>query len=203
LGVVESGVALRLASRCFDPTSAGSPVSVNQAKPVSLVISIKDQRLGVLKEGRLTKTFPISTAVAGVGERMDASTTPRGLHEVAEKIGQDAPIGTVFADRIPTGEVMIESQPGRWPVTTRILWLGGLEEKNRNTIDRYIYIHGTPVERLLGAPASGGCIRMRAVDVIEVFSLVDVGSVVYISEESLEAAATEMIAGKHRSFAEF
>ena len=45
-------------------------------------------------------------------------------------------------------------------VLTRILWLEGGDPENANTKSRYIYIHGTNQENLLGTPASHGCIRI-------------------------------------------
>ncbi len=70
-------------------------------------------------------------------------------------------------------------------VTTRILWLKGLEAgKNKGSgIDsyrRYIYIHGTAEEHLIGRPASHGCIRMYNNDVIKLFNLVEEGTPVDI-----------------------
>lgn len=145
-----------------------------------IVVSIADQKLALIVNGRRQNTYPISSSRSGVGETENSDLTPRGLHEIAEKIGDGVPIGMVFEDRLPTGEVVEVNAPNRWPVVTRILRLGGLEEKNRNTFERFIYIHGSPVERLLGTPASGGCIRMRSSDVIELFERVKVGTVVEI-----------------------
>ena len=72
--------------------------------------------------------------------------------------------------------------PGRDPIVTRILWLDGLERKNRHAFARCIYIHGTPEERNIGTPASYGCIRMRSCDVIELYNTVGAGAKVIIQE---------------------
>ncbi len=114
---------------------------------------------------------------------MDSDATPRGLHRIVEKIGAGSPIGAVFIDRKPTQEIVGVNAFGRTPVVTRILRLGGMEERNKNTFDRYIYIHGSPVERLLGVPASGGCIRMRSSEIIDLFELVELGTYVHIVDE--------------------
>ncbi len=119
-----------------------------------------------------------------MGEELDSDKTPRGMHYVADMVGKDIPLGMVLVDRIPTGEIVQSHIPGRWPVTTRVIRLGGLEQTNMNTFERNIYIHGTPLEHLLGKPASGGCIRMKAIDVIELFDAIKVGTKIYISETS-------------------
>jgi lipoprotein-anchoring transpeptidase ErfK/SrfK len=68
---------------------------------------------------------------------------------------------------------------------TRILWLSGTEiGKNRlgnvDSMQRYIYIHGTPDNQPMGEPRSHGCVRMRNVDVVKLFNLVEVGAQVVI-----------------------
>lgn len=110
-----------------------------------------------------------------------------GLHRVAEKIGEGAAVGAVFLGRKPTGEVVLpgSADPGRDAITTRILWLEGLEDglNAGGTVDtrsRYIYIHGTPHEGQIGSPASRGCVRMRNADVIELFERTPTGTHVLI-----------------------
>ena len=73
------------------------------------------------------------------------------------------------------------------PITTRIMWLEGLEAginrgKGIDSYKRHIYIHGTPEGGLIGQPASHGCIRMRNKDVIELFDLVSKDTLVEIQE---------------------
>jgi L,D-transpeptidase YbiS len=139
-------------------------------------ISLKDQTLTF--DGR---TYVVSTAKNGAGEKNGSFCTPRGSHIVRAKIGAGQPLGAVFVRRRPTGEVwtpqMHERYPGRDWILTRILWLSGCERgKNRlgdvDTMRRYIYIHGTPDTAELGKPGSIGCIRMRNRDIIELFELV-------------------------------
>jgi L,D-transpeptidase YbiS len=107
--------------------------------------------------------------------------TPLGRFQVSEKIGHGVGGGTIFKNRVPL-------QPGESPpetedwITSRILWLDGLEKHNANTKNRYVYIHGTKHEDKIGRPASHGCIRMRNADVIELFELVDEGTPVAIVE---------------------
>lgn len=102
------------------------------------------------------------------------------MHLISEKIGAGMPIGMVFESRIPTGEIAEANIPGRWPITTRILRLRGVEPKNLNTHERLIYIHGTPAENDIGMPASSGCIRMRSADIVELFDLAREGTRVEI-----------------------
>ncbi len=155
-----------------------------------LIISVADQRMAYFINGVIQESFPISTSKTGVGEELDSDTTPRGLHEIVEKIGEDAPVGMVFESRIPTGEIVEINSPGRWPVVTRILRLGGLESRNKNTFDRLIYIHGSPVEHMLGSPASGGCIRMKSEHIVPLFKRVKIGTKVEIREEPMPIVTT-------------
>jgi lipoprotein-anchoring transpeptidase ErfK/SrfK len=113
--------------------------------------------------------------------------------EVAKKIGDNAPLGAVFKDRVRTGEIVTPNSSGRDPIVTRILWLRGREAQNANAFGRYIYIHGTPEERLIGMPASYGCIRMRSVDVVQLYNIVGVGAAVTIVETPLVNAIPGMV----------
>jgi hypothetical protein len=154
-------------------------------------VDLGRQRLDLLEDGRSLASYPVSTAAAGPGEREGSLRTPRGLHEVHEKIGAGAPEGAVFVGRRPTGEVCtperVRAEPGRDWILTRILRLRGLEPgRNRggdvDTEARHVYIHGTPDEASLGTPASHGCIRMRNADVIDLFERVETGTRVEIVE---------------------
>ena len=126
-----------------------------------------------------------------MGEEKGSGKTPRGLHLIRAKIGTHCPMNTVFVGRRPTGEIYTpkfrEQYPNRDWILTRILWLSGLEiGKNRlgyvDTMQRYIYIHGTPDEIEMGVPGSKGCIRMRNFDVVELFDWVRVGDRAVIEE---------------------
>jgi L,D-transpeptidase YbiS len=142
-------------------------------------ISIRRQRL-TLKRGRKTlRTYPISSSRFGLGSEGGSMKTPLGKFRVAEKIGRGAPAGTIFKSRVALkpGEPLPATEDF---VTSRILWLDGLEEHNANTRDRFIYIHGTKHENKIGNPDSHGCIRMRNDDVIELFDLVDKDTAVVI-----------------------
>ncbi|MGR9088572.1 MAG: L,D-transpeptidase family protein [Gammaproteobacteria bacterium] len=156
-----------------------------------LDISIRTQTLSLIINGKAVRTYPVSTAKNGPGERKGSECTPRGWHAIRAKIGQGQPMCSVFVGRRPTGEIY-SSELGRlfperdW-ILTRILWLGGLEPgKNRygqvDTAWRYIYIHGCPDECLNGLPRSHGCIRMRNADVLELFDRAPAGTRVWIHE---------------------
>ena len=154
-------------------------------------VSLEDQRLDLLEDGGLLKTYLVSTSKRGAGEATDSFQTPRGRHVIRAKIGQGEPPGTVFKGRRQTGEIYSEKLAAQSPerdwVLSRILWLSGTElGRNRlGTVDsmrRYIYIHGTPEAEKLGTPASLGCIRMSNADVIELFDLVEPGTVVDIED---------------------
>ena len=153
-----------------------------------LIVSVPDQRLAVLENGIVIAEYRVSTSKYGVGDRSGSYATPPGELQVAEKIGDGVPIGTVFKNRHPTGEILRPNASGRDPIVTRILWLRGLEAKNSQAFERNIYIHGTPVERLIGRPASYGCIRMRSRDVVQVFNMVHTGAKVEVVNEGLDQA---------------
>jgi lipoprotein-anchoring transpeptidase ErfK/SrfK len=160
-----------------------------------IVISTRDQKLAVLDRGTLMTTYPVSTSKFGLGDYLRSSRTPLGQLEVAKKIGDNAPLGAVFKDRVRTGEVVGPNSPGRDPIVTRILWLRGREAQNANAFGRYIYIHGTPEERLIGRPASYGCIRMRSTDVVQLYNIVGVGAAVTIVDTPLISAVPGLVSG--------
>jgi len=140
------------------------------------VVSVADQKLAVVVDGKVYRDYPISTSRYGEGDNWGSWRTPTGLLQIAGKIGASAPAGAVFSRRQVTGEVLPANAPGRDPIVSRIIWLRGLEDGNRNAYKRCIYIHGTPQETFLGRKASFGCIRMRSADVIQVFNWVNVGT---------------------------
>ncbi|NNM68832.1 MAG: L,D-transpeptidase [Gallionella sp.] len=152
---------------------------------MKIKIDIATQQLELFDtEGRSLRCYAVSSAKQGVGERCGSYCTPRGKHIVRAKIGGGCAVNTVFVGRRATGETYTpelgERFPGRDWILTRILWLSGCEVGyNRlgasDTMRRYIYIHGTPDEVILGVPGSHGCIRMRNKDLIELFDLVSVG----------------------------
>jgi L,D-transpeptidase catalytic domain len=153
-----------------------------------IVVSVADQAMDVYYRDQFIARYPVSTSQFGVGDYPGTCATPLGHLKIAQKIGDGAPLGTVFKDRRPTGEILAPNAPGRDPIVSRILWLKGLEPQNRNAYGRYIYIHGTPVENQIGKPASYGCIRMRSQDVLQLFTTVEVGTRVEVVEDHLPLA---------------
>lgn len=150
-----------------------------------MLVSVKDQKMMLVRDGRLVKTYSISTSKFGVGDRPGSNCTPLGRLRVASKIGSGAPSGAVFKSRRPTGEVLKPNAPGRDPIVSRIMWLRGQDPYNRNAFGRCIYIHGTPEEWRLGTPASYGCIRMSSRDVIDLYDRIGAGAEVMILRDSL------------------
>jgi len=149
-----------------------------------ILISTTDQRMTVLRDNVEIAAYPVSTSKFGLGDTPGSNATPLGEFKIQKKIGGGAPAGAVFKSRRPTGEVLAVNAPGRDPIVTRILWLHGVEARNRNAFDRLIYIHGTPEERNLGLPVSYGCIRMGSRDVIELNDTVGTGARVFITTRS-------------------
>jgi hypothetical protein len=150
-----------------------------------LLISIRDQKLMLLENGARVAIYRVSTSKYGVGDLRGRMTTPLGYLVVAKKIGGNAPAGAVFHNRQWTGEILQPNTPGRDPVTTRIIWLSGLEAQNAQAFDRCIYIHGTPEEKTIGRPASYGCIRMKASDIAVLYDQIPVCALVQIIPDRL------------------
>ena len=163
-----------------------TPAFVPKDTQHRIVVSVPEQKMRLFDNGKIIATYTISTAKRGIGDLPDSYMTPGGKMEIAEKFGAGMPVGTAFKDRVPTGEIVAIDAPGRDPVVTRILWLRGTEERNQHAYQRYIYIHGTPQESLLGNPASYGCIRMRSADIVELFDKVGIGAEVFVAETELD-----------------
>jgi len=157
----------------------------------SIVVSVPDQTLALIDDGVVVARFPVSTSKFGLGDGSGSYATPLGTMAIASKIGANAPLGTVFKSRLPTGEILRPNAPGRDPIVTRILWLRGLEKRNARAFARNIYIHGTPEERLIGRPASYGCIRMRSRDVAQLFAAVGVGTKIEVANARLGRAVAQ------------
>jgi len=137
-----------------------------------LEVSVDEQRLDVFAARRLVASYPVSTALKGVGFAEGSFRTPVGRFRVCEKIGEGVPVGTVFRARVPCGLWRPGENADADLVLTRILRLDGMDPENANTLRRCIYIHGTNREELIGSPASHGCIRLRNADMLELFARV-------------------------------
>ncbi len=150
---------------------------------ISLHVSVPAQTLEVRRgRHRIERCFPVSTSRFGLGSEPGSLRTPLGRFQIHAKIGDAAPLGTVFQSRVPvTHDGLISTAEDL--VLTRILWLDGLDPHNQNTLGRYIYFHGTNHEALVGQPASHGCVRMLNRDIVELYDLVRVGTEVRISPE--------------------
>ena len=154
-----------------------------------LFVDIENQNMFLLKKGTIFKVYKISSSYYGTGSEVNSLKTPLGKHEIYRKLGQNLPINAILKGRVWSGaiaNIITEEVDTDFDhVTSRILWLDGLEiGKNKGMgIDsrtRYIYIHGTAEEGLIGKPASDGCIRMYNTDVIELFELVEEKAQVWI-----------------------
>lgn len=154
-----------------------------------LVVSLAEQCMYVIKGDSVFKEYHISGAALGAGNKSGSNQTPLGLHRIKERYGDEVPVGGILKSRQYTGEVAtiytdsVDVEEDY--VTTRIMWLEGLEAGinrggNVDSYNRYIYIHGTPEEGLIGQPASHGCIRMYNKEVIELFEASAVGDLVLI-----------------------
>jgi len=151
-----------------------------------LTVNISQQTVSLFEHGVFVKKYPCSTSRFGIGQIEGSNCTPLGLHRITEKIGGGEPAGTIFKSREVVGHVSeLGVKAGK--ITTRILWLEGLEPGfnqggNLDTHNRYIYIHGTGDQESIGRPDSHGCIHLADADLIELFELLPSGTLVWISE---------------------
>jgi lipoprotein-anchoring transpeptidase ErfK/SrfK len=154
-----------------------------------LFISIENQKMYHIKNNNIISEYIISSSVYGVGNKAGSNKTPLGLHKIKQKYGEATPINGRMVGRIFYGNIAAiytdETKSRTDDVTSRILWLEGIEEgKNKgkgiDSYKRYIYIHGTSEEGRLGTPASHGCIRMKNKDVIDLYKIIEVGTLVLI-----------------------
>jgi len=161
----------------------------NQAFEEILFASIKEQKLYHIKDDKIIKEYIISSSAYGIGSEAGSNKTPLGLHKVNQKYGAKTPINGRMVGRVFYGEIatiyLDDSKSKTDDITSRIFWLEGLEKgKNKgkgiDSYKRYIYIHGTSEEGRLGNPASHGCIRMKNKEVIDLYNLIEVGTLVLI-----------------------
>ena len=154
-----------------------------------IAVNISSQELFLLNRGNIEQVYSISTSTYGTGSKENSFKTPLGKHKISEKIGQGLPRGAILKARKWTGAIAnIINNPIDTEfdvVTSRILWLEGLEEGKNfgpgvDSKSRYIYIHGTAEEGLIGKPASDGCVRMYNNDVISLFDKVSINTEVWI-----------------------
>ncbi|MCP4700684.1 MAG: L,D-transpeptidase [Gammaproteobacteria bacterium] len=174
-----------------NPCDSGTEDSPAQFGQARIVVDVALQILHLCGNGGIIKSYQVSTARNGAGSRIGSGKTPLGLHKIVHKIGDGAPERTIFKARVNTGKkAKLNVENAGDLVTTRIMWLKGMEPgKNSgagmDSYRRYIYIHGTPEEKLIGTRASHGCIRMKNKEVIDLFDQVEEGSMVDIRENLL------------------
>jgi hypothetical protein len=153
-----------------------------------LIVRIGSSTLQFYRNDGLVKSYAVSTSRRPPSNVKNSLGTPRGLHEIAERIGGGQPAGMVFDSRVPTGRHFSEIlDPDASLITSRILWLRGLEPGVNlggevDTYERYVYIHGTSREDRIGAPQSAGCVLMRNLDIIELYDQVRTGDRVFITD---------------------
>ena len=159
-------------------------------------VDVHTQSLQLYRNGVLYRQYTVSTSRYGTGEAANSYKTPRGLHEIVTRFGKDKPLGTRFLYREAQSEIvadvdqllsLTEQEAAPDYITTRILWLSGLEPginsgEGCDSYQRYIYLHGTPYVGNIGKPASAGCVRMTNEDIADLFTAIeDIDSIrVYI-----------------------
>ena len=163
-------------------------------KHPAAIVKVNEQALYLFINNKFIAKYPVSTSRHGVGQFEGSYQTPLGVHIVKEKIGASAEVGEIFQSRKPSQSIAtIEHEAictNKECITSRILWLSGLEQginkghdkdgKCVDSYDRFIYIHGTHEEGLIGQQASIGCVRMKNTDVIDLFDQLQISSLVII-----------------------
>lgn len=190
---------LPVIASCVLLTNCASPPIAGRDRRNKMIVSVRDQKMLLVHDGKPVKSYNISTSKFGVGDQPGSNRTPIGHLQVAKKIGDQAPQGAVFKSRRPTGEILKPNAPGRDPIVTRILWLKGMEARNRNAFRRTIYIHGTPEEYRLGNPASYGCIRMSSRDVADLYKRIGFGADVFVIRGSFQKNSSSQNTASARS----
>lgn len=158
-----------------------------------MTVRISTATLQFYRRGVLVKSYVISTSKRPPSNVKNSLGTPRGLHEIAERVGAGQPSGMVFKSRVPTGRHFSEvaaidpENANDNLITSRILWLRGLEPGvNRggdvDTYERYVYLHGTNHEDRIGEPLSAGCVLLRNLDIVELYEEVRAGDLVWIAD---------------------
>ncbi|MDQ6809306.1 MAG: L,D-transpeptidase [Verrucomicrobiota bacterium] len=164
---------------------------MKKSAQTAIEVSVADQRMRVRRGPHVLREFRVSTSRFGLGFTEGSMKTPVGKFRIAEKIGAGVPLGTVFKSRKPVRRA--EKFPRDADlIVSRILWLDGLGHRNANSHTRFIYIHGTNHETEIGRPASHGCVRMRNMDVIELFDLVERNTSVTIRRAAFRNSAREL-----------
>ncbi|MDR3117360.1 MAG: L,D-transpeptidase [Puniceicoccales bacterium] len=158
----------------------------------ALAVSVGQGLLLVLDRHGEVARYPAATGLCYPSCIKDSKGTPRGLHRVEEKFGDGLPVGEVLIGRRPTGRHF--STFANWHrgchVVSRILRLRGLEDGINSGVDRegrccdsyqrYIYIHGTAREDLVGQTFTGGCIALRAADLLPLYDAIPLGTALWI-----------------------
>ena len=181
----------KIAQRLAQLSTAADVITMsalkNSDRPILYIDSEQQLLAYVKRQSTITQYYPVSTSRYGLGQHQGSFQTPVGIHRIAQKIGDGEPFGRVFKARKPTDHQCLPDDESveEDVITSRILWLEGLEpDINQgaevDSFQRYIYIHGTSDEARIGSPASIGCIRMKNIDIIELFALVKQGDLVVI-----------------------
>jgi UDP-N-acetylmuramate--alanine ligase len=164
-----------------------SRVGAPDALPERLLVVDAERQIATwFAAGNAIAAWPVSTAKAGIGGEEGSYRTPPGWHRIHRRVGADAANGKVFVSREPTGETWGGEPRDEDLILTRILTLEGIEDgvnrgPGRDSLERYIYLHGTNHEGLLGRAVSHGCVRLANEHVCQLFDQVREGDLVFVA----------------------
>ena len=156
---------------------------------IHINVDISQQRMYLFNQNKLVKSYPVSTSSFGEGQIENSFKTPLGKHVISELFGTNVDKNEIFVNRVLINRkaTIIDNSidTDNDFITSRIMWLKGLEDGknlggNVDSYSRYIYIHGTQEEGLIGKKASHGCIRLFNHDVIELYEIIEEGTTVNI-----------------------
>ena len=154
-----------------------------------IYVGIKRQELVLFENAKIVNKYPISSAKNGSGNEFNSEKTPLGLHTIKSKYGHKTPTCGVFDHRKFTGEITTINHDtlstNKDIISSRIIRIEGLEQgynkgEGVDTYMRKIYIHGTNEEGLIGQQVSHGCIRMKNIDIVELFNKVNNNTLIVI-----------------------
>lgn len=157
---------------------------------IHINVDISQQRMYLFNQNKLVKSYPVSTSSFGEGQIENSFKTPLGKHVISELYGTNVDKNEIFVNRVLINRkaTIIDNSidTDNDFITSRIMWLKGLEDGknlggNVDSYSRYIYIHGTQEEGLIGKKASHGCIRLFNHDVIELYEIIEEGTTVNIT----------------------
>ena len=133
-----------------------------------IVVDPSLQKLFLVRNLEIVGIYGTSTGKKGLSNISGSGGTSTGLFHTGEVI--EGEIGERVKRWGAQGVLVDENDPA--DMTTRLITLYGQESKNKNTLSRGVYIHGTNLTNSIGSPDSHGCVRVLESSAIEIADFV-------------------------------